>query len=247
MDVPLESLEISIIGRLLKKHQLLRKKYLEVGCGDGFNLERFEKWGMQGVGIDLSAQALQRAKAKRFRSVKLLEGDFLHTEIPDQPSLIFMLNMLEHVHRDTDCMKKAFDLLAPQGHVVIAVPANSRAYGFADANAGHVRRYEEKELRDKLASAGFDIVEWRTVGFPTNRSYTWLFNFLNRARLQALDESQTAHSGIRHDSAYYGGGFDGIAKVAYPILSLVIQLDRLFAKTKLGNNFVVIARKRGHH
>jgi len=47
--------------------------------------------------------------------------------------------------------------LAPQGRVVLIVPALHRLYGRTDRAIGHRRRYERQELRDKLEAAGLTV------------------------------------------------------------------------------------------
>ncbi len=243
MDLPLESLELTLIKKLLKKHELLTKNYLEVGCGDGLNLECFSKLGMRGEGLDLSPDAVRLARAKNLPGVTINQGDFLETTKKDS-GLILMLNVLEHVADDLAFFRQASSLLPAGGYLIIAIPANSKAFRFADRNAGHLRRYDRQELKSKLAEAGFAIEEWLDVGFPTNRFYTWLFNWLKRNQaVTKSDLDQTLASGIRHHEAYYGGIFDALAKIAFPILKIIIQIDRLFVHTKLGNNFIVLARK----
>ena len=244
MDLPLEFLELSIIKKGIKKRSLIKEPYLEVGCGDGFNLEQFSKLGMKGIGIDSSADAI-RAAAKKDLGVTLLTSDFLtaRPETFQSPRMIFMLNVLEHVSDDARFLRKAFALLPSHGYLIVALPKNQYAYGFADQNAGHIRRYDEEVLRNKLKDAGFVVEEWLSVGFPVNRSYTWLFNFLNKNKLKHGNPSQTDTSGIRHQRGYYGGIFDIVARISFPILKVIIQIDRLFLHTNLGNNFVVFARK----
>ena len=77
MDIPLESLEISLILKWLRRKKLEKEPFLEVGCGDGFNLEYFSRRGMRGIGIDNSSEALARARAKKLDGVTLVSGDFL--------------------------------------------------------------------------------------------------------------------------------------------------------------------------
>ena len=243
MDVPLEKLEFALVAQGLRARDLLAQPYLEVGCGDGFNLEQFSRLGMRGMGIDISPEAIALVRDKQLKHTEVVSGDFLAMSEVSPPKTIFMLNILEHVHEDEAFLKKAAAILPPGGYLVIAVPGNPEAYGFADANAGHIRRYSRAELRQKIVDAGLVVDEWLDVGFPVNRMYTWGFNLLNRNRSQVPHEEQTLTSGIRHKDGYYGGGFDVLARIAFPILCGVIQLDRLFVHTQLGNNFVVFAKK----
>jgi SAM-dependent methyltransferase len=243
MDLPLELLELALIRQRLEQTQLVKEPYLEVGCGDGFNLEEFSRIGMRGAGIDISAEAVAILKAKNLPGVAVISGDFLRHEFPDRPKVVFMLNCLEHIPDDHLFIERAAALLADGGYLVIATPAHQRLFGFADANAGHVRRYERADLEAKLRTAGFAIDTWYTVGFPVNRSYTWLFNALNKGKRSEVELRNTERSGIRHSENYYGGIWDVVAKVGFPVLKIAIWIDRLFVHTDLGNNFVVFARK----
>jgi SAM-dependent methyltransferase len=245
MDVPLEFLERSIIKKTIRRKSLISERYLEVGCGDGFNLEMFSEMGMSGSGIDIAEDAIESAKSRKLKNADIRVMDFLASDsITPPPHIIFMLNILEHIQDDHFFFEKAYQMLPKGGFLVIAVPANSHAYGFADANAGHARRYDTKELREKLEKRGFSIDSWFSVGFPVNRTYTWLFNFLNKNRKRKDGNEQTKLSGIRNKDGYYGGIYDAVAKIAFPVLKVAIQLDRLFLRTNLGNNIVVFARKK---
>lgn len=155
-----------------------------------------------------------------------------------------MLNVLEHIKNDEDFLKKAFEILPQGGYLIIAVPANQKAFRFADINAGHIRRYEKKELQSKLENNGFIIEKWMSVGFPLNRTYTWLFNFLNKNKINKSTEEQTAFSGIRNKEGYYGGLFDFVAKILFPILCVLIKIDGFFINSNLGNNFIVFTKKQ---
>ena len=244
MDLPLEILELSLIKRGLKKRKLIKEPYLEVGCGDGLNLEQFSELGMSGVGIDVSSEAVKIVFEKHLKNVQIVRTDFLtYKDFQLRSKVIFMLNLLEHTHEDIKFIQKAAEILPQGGFLVIAVPAHSKSYGFADANAGHIRRYDATELRQKLQEAGLTVDEWLEVGFPINRTYTWFFNFLNRNKPQTPIETQIEVSGIRNKDGYYGGIFDLVAKIVFPILKIIIHVDQLFIHSHLGNNFVVFARK----
>ncbi len=93
---------------------------LDVGCGSGDLLEHFAKQGWEMYGIDPSASAIA-ATAKRGASVH--QGT-----LRDQPwppgsfALITFQHALEHVPDPVDELKRARELLAPGGLLVIAVP-----------------------------------------------------------------------------------------------------------------------------
>jgi len=65
--------------------------------------------------------------------------------------------VIEHIEDDVTALKNTLRLLKPGGRLLLMVPAHMALYGDMDKALGHFRRYEENELREKLALAGFDI------------------------------------------------------------------------------------------
>jgi len=56
-------------------------------------------------------------------------------------------------------------LLAPDGRLLLLVPALKTLYGSLDVQLGHHRRYTGQELHGKLAAAGLHAMECRYFGF----------------------------------------------------------------------------------
>jgi len=70
---------------------------------------------------------------------------------------VIALNVLEHIDKDTDAMRRIFGILRPGGRFVVYVPADQRLFGSLDETVGHFRRYDKKELQEKMTAAGFDV------------------------------------------------------------------------------------------
>jgi SAM-dependent methyltransferase len=70
---------------------------------------------------------------------------------------VVCLNVIEHVEQDTLAMKNIYEALRPGGNACILVPRAPALYGTLDEVLGHVRRYTEPELTNKLEQAGFTI------------------------------------------------------------------------------------------
>lgn len=242
MDVPVEKRELQII-----KRQIIKKgffySFIEVGCGDGFNLKEFSRIGLKGIGLDISKEAIKKANSRRLKNIRLIHGDFLKLKI--KINLIFMLNVLEHIEDDISFLAKANSLLLKGGILVIAIPANSKTYGFADINAGHYRRYDRREIEEKLKNIGFKIDEIFSVGFPVCNFYTWFFNYFNKGKLKNLriKRNKSLISGIEYKEKYYPNVFQKVSKIIFPILSILIKMDEFFLKSNLGNNLIVFAHK----
>jgi SAM-dependent methyltransferase len=71
---------------------------------------------------------------------------------------IVCVNVLEHLEDDLQTLKKLRAMLhAPDGRLLLVVPAVPAAYGSMDAALGHYRRYSRGRLRSLLLQAGFSI------------------------------------------------------------------------------------------
>ena len=243
MDVPAEKREQGLILTLIDKYQLASQPFIEIGCGDGYNLRVFQKKGMTGIGIDASAEAIQKAKEKNLPGIRLVHADATKVSLK-KSGILFLLNVLEHVEHDGEFLKKIHKLLKREGYLFLAVPAHSKAYGYADKNAGHYRRYDKQQLCHLLQETGFQVEEMFSVGFPVCNFYTWVFNTYCKFRGDnQFDQKKTYVSGIEGQPGYYPPVFQIASKVLFPIFSILIKIDALFLKTDLGNNYVVMARK----
>ncbi|HSX09756.1 MAG TPA: class I SAM-dependent methyltransferase [Candidatus Saccharimonadales bacterium] len=72
-------------------------------------------------------------------------------------STVFAINVLEHIENDTVALKNINTILKKKGKLVLLVPAKKRAYSKLDKQLGHFRRYEKKELFDKLEENGYKV------------------------------------------------------------------------------------------
>ena len=67
------------------------------------------------------------------------------------------INVLEHIEDDEKALVHLGNVLKPSGRLLLLVPAKKWAYTDLDKQLGHFRRYEKKELAEKLAKASFQI------------------------------------------------------------------------------------------
>ena len=67
------------------------------------------------------------------------------------------INVLEHVENDEKALFHLGSVLKPSGRLLLLVPAKKWAYTELDRQLGHFRRYEKKELAEKLVKASFHI------------------------------------------------------------------------------------------
>jgi SAM-dependent methyltransferase len=76
---------------------------------------------------------------------------------------IVCCNVLEHIEDDRGTLADMLAILQPGGRLILLVPALMWLYGTLDEQLRHFRRYEKKELEEKLALAGFALEDCRFV------------------------------------------------------------------------------------
>lgn len=70
---------------------------------------------------------------------------------------VYSVNVLEHIKDDHKALQNMYSLLERHGKAVLLVPAKKYAYNKLDKNLGHFRRYEKKELSQKMEEANFKV------------------------------------------------------------------------------------------
>ena len=70
---------------------------------------------------------------------------------------IIAVNVLEHVERDDEFLRSAYQMLVPGGSLLLLVPALPAIFGSLDRAFDHFRRYTRSGLRSSLVAAGFEI------------------------------------------------------------------------------------------
>lgn len=87
---------------------------------------------------------------------------------------VVCLNVLEHVEDDLFALGQMREILVDHGKLALLVPAHRLLFGEFDRAVGHYRRYERRELADKLARSGFRLVEMKF--FSMLATLPWLIN-----------------------------------------------------------------------
>ncbi len=143
----------------------LGRRILEIGCGVGSIAERLMPRDTY-VGLDIEPELLEDAR-ERFHGNASLEFHLIdvtrasHAQLDDLRAMRFdtvvAINVLEHIEDDVRALSRIREILCPEGHLALLVPAHPTLYGAYDKLDGHFRRYRSRELREKLKAAGFDI------------------------------------------------------------------------------------------
>ena len=157
------------------KEEIVRKWYvkgkpiLDVGCGSGDFLIRFNE---EKFGIDINSKALKKAQKK---GIKVFRKDLLKPfNLKQKFFNIFCLDVLEHLSNPRICLKSCYRHLEKGGRFFVSVPYFGlikrliitlfyfdRFFGY---ETYHVRFYSPNCMRNLLKQAGFIIIKEYKIG-----------------------------------------------------------------------------------
>jgi len=219
-------------------------RILEVGCGCGDLLRVLEGLGYQGLGIDISEEALAVAASglsgRGFRVAR-----FTPDELSETFDVVIASEVMEHYRDDLHFLRQLRERLDEGGHLLLTVPAHMRDWGPNDTSCGHVRRYERDELHRVLDDAGFSEIVIYSYGVP-------IYNFMKPFYDLAIrSEAAGSSAPLKVRTAESGGmklmtGAGVIFRFLFNDVTMYpfYLLQRLFYKTDMGKGYFVAARKK---
>ena len=142
-------------------YSYIKSPLLEFGAGIGNISELLSSYTPLCL-TDTDARMLAHLK-NMFSHINDVSVNFLDITQPPPEHLvgsfqtIIGINVLEHVEDDERALFHVGTVLKPSGRLLVLVPAKKWAYTELDRQLGHFRRYELKELGEKLVKAAFQI------------------------------------------------------------------------------------------
>lgn len=135
---------------------------LDVGCGAGDIFHHLRRYGrIKGIEVDARPAAVAKS-----RGYDVCQGDATRG-IPFPGAsfdLVTALDAIEHVDDDAAILCEAHRLLRSNGILAITTPAFQWLWSHNDVLNAHKRRYDVRELRQRIEQAGFRIKRL-TFGF----------------------------------------------------------------------------------
>lgn len=142
---------------LSKIKPFIGKKILEVGCGIG-SFTRLLARGGQVTAVDINPRFVRRLKEGiHLKTFKISVLDIEKLWLKSKFESIVCLNVLEHIENDVEALKNMSLMLRKESTLILLVPSHPILFGSLDEKVGHYRRYELKELTDKINRAGLII------------------------------------------------------------------------------------------
>lgn len=226
------------------------RSFLEVGIGEGQFLIILGKRGLTGQGIDISDQAVAKAKAnlaqKRLSNIVVEKKNLM--DMFGRFDVIFAFEVIEHIEDDLKALKKIHDLLKDDGYFIFSVPAHQKAWGATDELGGHHRRYEKTALREKLAVANFRLIYLWSATYPVGNILKPLRDWLNQRHIKAMQskgwvdrQERTKQSGVIRIVNTPDWVYNLLFNRFTVLPALLMQ--RLFLRTDLGHSYIVKAKK----
>jgi SAM-dependent methyltransferase len=129
-------------------------RILDAGCGTGRNLMDFRRLG-PAEGVDLSPDAVQFCRLRGLDGVHQAAIE----ELPFDDArfqLIFATDVIEHLADDGAALTELRRVAAPDGKLIITVPAYTWLWSQHDTSWHHYRRYTRSLLRDRVRAHGWE-------------------------------------------------------------------------------------------
>lgn len=179
---------ITIIAQQVADRLTAGYRTLEVGCGTGNTLRILEQVCTRGsvMGMDLFAEGLSYARQRTI--CPLVQGDMHAAPFNTQFDLIGLFDVLEHLPDDIQVLHDLHAMLAPDGTLLLTVPAHPSLWSYFDEASHHCRRYELDDLEHKLISTGYRV-EYLTYYMMSIFPLIWLGR-----RFATLTNQRTTHT-----------------------------------------------------
>jgi len=166
------------VGRVLGQFLARRRwekvpRLLDLGCGDGTNLDLLRPFAEHLYACDYNAVRLVRARARDPGAMVFLADTLDHPGIAGTFDVIFFNHVLEHIVDDEKALAGVRRLLAPGGLLILGVP-NEGAWWWQLAyrlqpeilkSSDHVHFYTASIIRSKLVRQGFCVSDVARLGW----------------------------------------------------------------------------------
>jgi SAM-dependent methyltransferase len=134
-------------------HKYISGKVLEVGAGIGTSssylvTKEATSWTFIEPDIKL-AEKISDNTAGISIPKRIVTGTINDIQSEKFDTIIY-IDVLEHIDKSREEIRKANDLLNPSGHLIILVPAFQLLFSRFDKDLGHFRRYNKTLLRNEV-------------------------------------------------------------------------------------------------
>lgn len=198
----------------------------EIGCGSGLVQRQIEDhYDTKLDGFDLNEYALKESVCRTSQRYcyNIHARDAAFKAIYDG---MVLFDVIEHLDDHKGFLESALFHVRPGGRVFINVPADNALMSEYDTAAGHVRRYDAKELLGLAEACGLRVERWSYWGWPLRP----LLSIRRRQLRNATD----------HD-AILRAGFTPPGAIGNAALMLLSQFERI-PQHHAGSSLMLVAQ-----
>ena len=137
-------------------------KGADIGCGNGSILAFLQDTYTDSsfTGIDGYPEALINCR-NRNKVVSLQLQDITDLDpIKDENSkydVVFLMDVLEHLEKPSETIKKIKSVLKKGGHIIATVPAEKSLWSERDVFLGHYKRYSKADFKELFSKEGYQV------------------------------------------------------------------------------------------
>ena len=202
-------------------------RFVDVGCGSGWMLDRYSDDGWDTVGVEYSESACTegRARGRDMRCGSLLDAGFGDQEF----DYVRSNHSFEHLNNPHETLDEMARILKPGGTLFIGVPDTSglmaKVFGpewYYTGAPVHTINYDRKNLGQLIEEHGFSVQSVRsnsTHGGTVGSLQSWLIKRRGR------------------------GSLDGGPVTSAPFILVGFWLSRLLDLLRRGDCVEIVARK----
>jgi len=222
---------------------------LEIGCGEGFFLEKGRGKGYTLYGIDINKEAIKKAK-KRIPEAHF-HSDFhipLPKKFPERYNVVCAFHVLEHTDDPIKFLKNIKYILIDDGLLFLSVPSPRRAQKFItgrewwDYPPHHLTWWDEKSIKNILTKSGFEIL---SIEFEPLR-HKYVNAFVQKYQRDTFIKKVNKNKGIHTNGGKAKPSrIKNMTKALFmPLINMITGLIYLFCVImgRSGQSMLVIAK-----
>jgi len=168
---------------VINQIDLKNKKVLDIASGEGYGSEILSRYAQNVIGVDISPEAVEYAKAKYLNeNLKFIQGDATKIPLEDNSvDVVVSFETIEHHDKHTEMISEITRVLKVQGILIISSPDK---YYYSDLlnrkNEYHVKELYYSEFRNLISNS------FRNVFFFSQRTFS--------GSIIALDQNHNSYN-----------------------------------------------------
>ena len=175
-----------------------RGRMCDVGCGNGYLMQRFAAAGFEVVGVEPDPRA--RSVALQYGPVYDGSAEAIPVEVGTDIDVVVLSHSLEHARSVRRAMNAIHRIVRPGGAVIVEVPnCDALAFDLREATWAwtdvprHIHFFTKASLSRLLLQSGFRVVRVLYVGYARQFSNDWINS--ERRVAEVVAPSYAAHLG----------------------------------------------------